>query len=79
MNEMNERTATAEDKVMALEQRLHAVNKLNQINRGQFAMKCLGDAVIRYYRRRWGITHGFGTQKSAVLSIWMQMWMQTHR
>ena len=46
MNEMNERTASAEEKVIALEQRLHAINELNNINRGQFAMKCLGDAVI---------------------------------
>ena len=46
MNEMNERTASAEDKVIAVEQRLHAINELNNINRGQFAMKCLGDAVI---------------------------------
>ena len=49
MNEMNERTASAEEKVIALEQRLHAVNKLNNINRGQFGMKCLGDAVISVF------------------------------
>jgi len=49
MNEMNERTASAEEQVMALEQRLHAVNKLNNINRGQIGMKCLGDAVISVF------------------------------
>jgi len=40
---------SAEEQVMALEQRLHAVNKLNNINRGQIGMKCLGDAVISVF------------------------------
>jgi len=52
MNDMNECTATANEKAMALEQRLLAINELNNINRAQFGMKLLCDAVFEQVQPR---------------------------